>query len=277
MRLQGVLRQMYLEGRQQWPDVRVDACTFEHHCRRVLGPETGVDCINRAADLYLCCACAARNPEALLAFERHCNDVARAAVARTSKDPEFVVETLRELWDKLLFANTAKVAEYSARGPLKAWVRVAAVRTALDRARAERIRNARQIGLSDQLAVEGSGPESALTKARYASTFQQALELAILSLTSQERNLLRMHVLGRCSIDQIGRAYGVHRATAARWLERARAHVLTSVREQVARKHATLTESEFWGIAHLMGTELELSLAASTSIEESRLQPHTAS
>ena len=277
MRAEGLLQRMYLDGRQQWPEVAVDLPTFERHCHRVLGPKPGPDCVKHGADLYLCCACVVRNPEALLAFDRHCLNVARAAVARTSRDPEFVIEALRELWDKLLFAENAKVAEYCARGPLQAWVRIAAVRTALDRSRTERIRNTRQIGLSDHLTVEASGPESTLTKARYASTFQEALESAILSLTSQERNLLRMHVLGRCSIDQIGRAYGVHRATAARWLERAKAHVLTSVREQVVKKHTALTDNEFMSIAHLMGAELELSLTASTSVEETGSQSRTAS
>jgi RNA polymerase sigma-70 factor (ECF subfamily) len=254
---------MYADGQVRWPSVGLDLEVFRRHCHRVLGLHPSPDAERFGADLYLCCACAERNPRATLTFEQETSRVARAAIARVNRDPEFVAETLRELWDKLLFAPDAKVREYSARGPLQAWTRVAAARNAIDRSRAAHHAGwARQRDLSEHFGGEGSGPESYLTKARYQEAFQQALRHAVGALSAQDRNLLRMHVLDRCSIDQIGRAYGVHRATAARWLERARGHVLASVREQLCLGRAGLTDSELFSIAHLMGTELELSLLA---------------
>jgi RNA polymerase sigma-70 factor (ECF subfamily) len=253
---------MYGHGQHRWPSVALDLEVFRHHCEKVLGPHPSPEAEQFGADLYLCCACAARNPEATLTFERETSRVARAAIGRVNRDQEFVEETLRELWDKLLFAHDAKVGEYSARGPLQAWTRVAAARTAIDRSRAKRAGWARQVDLSERFGGGTSGPESYLTKARYAAAFQRALQHAIGELSAQDRNLLRMHVLDRCSVGQIGRAYGVHRATAARWLERARASVLESVRKQLCRGRATLTDSELFSIAHLMGTELELTLSA---------------
>jgi RNA polymerase sigma-70 factor (ECF subfamily) len=259
------VRTMYLDGRRQWPRVRLEFDAFERHCRKTVGPDPGPAVQQYGADLYLCCACAAKDGEALLSFEREGASVARAAVARVCRDSEFIQETLRELWDKLLFAQDPKAIEYACRGPLNAWIRVAAARTALDRFRAERASQARQTSLSEQLAEQGPGPESSLTRARYAGTFQQALERALRELSSQDRNLLRMHVLGHCSIDQIGRVYRVHRATAARWLERARANIFESVRHQLAAEHADLTDSEFSSIARLMGSELELRLSADST------------
>ena len=253
---------MYGHGRHRWPSVDLDFEVFRHHCDKVLGSDPTPEAEQFAADLYLCCACVARNPQATLTFERETARVARAAIGRINRDQEFVEETLRELWDKLLFARDAKVGEYSARGPLQAWTRVAAARTAIDRSRANRAGWARQADLSERFGGGTSGPESYLTKAQYAEAFQRALQQAVGELSAQDRNLLRMHVLDRCSVGQIGRAYGVHRATAARWLERARARVLESVRQQLCRERGTLTDSELFSIAHLMVTQLELSLSA---------------
>ena len=75
--------------------------------------------------------------------------------------------------------------------------------------------------------------------------------------------MLRMHVAGHCSIDEIGRAYNVHRATAARWLDRTRTRIYEEVRQELCVKRANLTASEFKSLATMMGTELELSLSRS--------------
>ena len=76
--------------------------------------------------------------------------------------------------------------------------------------------------------------------------------------------MLRMHVAGQCSIDEIGRAYNVHRATAARWLDRTRTRIYDEVRQELCVKRAHLTASEFKSLATIMGTELELSLSRSS-------------
>jgi RNA polymerase sigma-70 factor, ECF subfamily len=87
---------------------------------------------------------------------------------------------------------------------------------------------------------------------------------AVSGLSRQERNVLRMHVTGHCSIDEIGRAYNVHRATAARWLDRTRTRIYEEVRRELCVKRANLTASEFKSLATMMGNELELSLTRSS-------------
>jgi RNA polymerase sigma-70 factor (ECF subfamily) len=101
----------------------------------------------------------------------------------------------------------------------------------------------------------------------YAADFQSALRRALAALSPQARNVLRMHVVGRCNIDEIGVAYGVHRATAARWIERARGKIYDEVRRELCVDHK-LTFSEFRSLATLLGTEVELSLGVfSTAVE----------
>jgi RNA polymerase sigma-70 factor (ECF subfamily) len=215
------------------------------------------------ADVYLCCACANGDPEALRAFERETLDVARAAIEKVRRDGDFVEETLQELWQKLLFGSNARVAGYAGRGPLKAWVRVAATRVALDRCRGLRISAIRQTELNEGFAGPGFNPEQFVSKQRYAEAFQSALEDAVQNLSPRDRNVLRMHVCGHCSIDEIGRAYNVHRATAARWLERSRTSIYDTLRSGLFRRDVKLTDSEFKSLALGMGRELELRLSGS--------------
>jgi RNA polymerase sigma-70 factor (ECF subfamily) len=118
--------------------------------------------------------------------------------------------------------------------------------------------------LSDSLQGAVPSPDAALLKARFGSAFQEALSTAVAELSAQQRNVLRMHVGGGCSIDEIGRAYGVHRATAARWIERARTGIYERVRAQLGTQHR-VTESEFRSLAGLMRAELELSLTRGSS------------
>jgi len=264
MSSEDAVRQMFVEGQRKWPLVKLGFDVFFGHCSRVLEPSDVDTPLREAADLYLCCACAEAQPEALRLFENEGSGVAKAAIARIDRSADFVQDTLQEVWDRLLLGAEPKVKLYSGRGPLKAWVRVAATRVALDRYRARNRFAGQHVELTDRLAAPGGSPEALLLKARFGETFQQALHGAVSGLSAQERNVLRMHVNGHCSIDEIGRAYNVHRATAARWLDRTRSRIYEEVRQELCVKRAHLTASEFKSLATLMGNELELSLTRST-------------
>ena len=254
--------QMYLAGQRAWPAVVLEYDAFATYCKATDAGEDGSPF--EAADLYLCCACARGQPEALRSFESSCLSVARAAVRRIDNGDDFVRDTLQELWSKLLVGNDARVRSYSGRGPLQAWVRVAATRVALDRQRTQKRGMERQVELSEKLATDDLGIEATLLKARFGRAFQAALETSLATLSKQERNVLRMHVVGQCSIDEIGRAYGVHRATAARWIDRSRAKIYEGVRQSLCLEHK-LTASEFESLATLVGAELSLSLSEGPS------------
>ncbi len=271
MSSEDAVQHMFREGQRKWPLVKLGFETFSGHCSRLLSMSEADNAPCEAADLYLCCACAEAQPDALRAFEGEGMNVAKAAIARINGEPDFVQDTLQEVWDKLLLGSEARVRQYAGRGPLKAWVRVAATRVALDRYRARGRYVGRHVELSERLAAQQASPEVLLTKARYGALFEGALHDAVAGLSAQERNVLRMHVAGRCSIDEIGRAYNVHRATAARWLDRTRAQIYESVRQELCERHDKLTASEFKSLATLMGSQLELSLTGvSTRIAAKR-------
>jgi RNA polymerase sigma-70 factor (ECF subfamily) len=264
------VRKLYLVGEQRWPLVKLSFEVFEAHCQRVFAPEQGVDIEREASDLYLCFACIESEPEALRTLQSEGLGVARAAISRINRDSDFVQEVLQELWGKLLVGSNAKVRQYSGRGPLLGWIRVAAARLAVDRCRSKGVQALREVELTEQIAEHGSNPETFLTKARLGREFQEAVCRAVAALASQDRNVLRMHVNGGCTIDEIGRAYGVHRATAARWLDRSRVRIYDAVRRELCAQDSKLTESEFKSLANLLRSQLELHLSSHSRLSDAQ-------
>lgn len=251
--------EMYRTGALAWPQFVVDWSIFCEHCEGMPWEHSELDIRPYAADVYLCCACWKGDRVAMEILAREGASVAESAIRRVNHDPEFVRETLQVLWDELLFGAHPKIGRYAGRGPLRAWLRVVATRTAIDRCRALRVEAVQHVELLDELATDGRDPEAQIFKRRYAAPFERALKAAVAELSTKDRALLRLHVEERCSIDDLGRAYGVHRATAARWLERARRQVFESVRARLSLGARTMTETELESVARLVRSELDWS------------------
>jgi RNA polymerase sigma-70 factor, ECF subfamily len=258
------IEQAFARGKQAWPGIDVDLNAFRAHCVRVLGDAPEWDWKRFGAELFLCCGCARGDAEATRVLEAETLPQVVKAISRIDGDSEFVEEALQILRDKLLVGSRAKIADYAARGPLVAWLSVAAARVALDLIRSRNARKLQHADLPDRLAQTDTSPLNDIVKSRYADSFQRALKHAISALPSRERNLLRLQLVGRCSIDQLGRMYLVHRATAARWLEGARNRVFESVRQQMKMEHH-LTDGEFDSIARGVRSQLDLSITATIS------------
>lgn len=258
------VEQAFARGKQAYPGIELDLDAFRGHCQRVLGEGPEWDWKRFSSELFLCAGCAKGDAEATRVLEAEALPQVVKAISRIDGDTEFVEEALQILRDKLLVGARAKIADYAARGPLVAWLSVAAARVALDLIRARNARKLHHSDLPERLAQTDTSPLNDIVKSRYADSFQRALKTAISALPSRERNLLRLQLVGRCSIDQLGRMYLVHRATAARWLEGARNRVFESVREQMKMEHR-LTDGEFDSIARGVRSQLDLSITATIS------------
>jgi RNA polymerase sigma-70 factor (ECF subfamily) len=70
---------------------------------------------------------------------------------------------------------------------------------------------------------------------------------------------LRFHLLDGWSIDQIGERYGVHRATAARWVGAAREKLGEDLRKRLAERLA-IPASQVSSIVALVTSAIEVSL-----------------
>ena len=267
---ESAIDELYRDGQRAWPDVELDRNAFAHHCESIGALTEPADALD-GAGLYLCCACARGDVGAAQAFERHCFTTAHTAISRVRSEHDFRDEALQVFRERMLVGPPPRVLSYRGRGQLQAWVRVAAQRVALDLCRARKLPSLTELELNDSLASAPVGPELNLLRERYLPELRECLRRAVSSLSPQERNVLRMHVIGQCSIDDIGRAYRVHRATAARWLERIR----TGIHERVrARMGTRLSPSEFDSLARELGAELTLGLGASSP--ESGFAPRSA-
>ena len=146
---------------------------------------------------------------------------------------------------------------YSGRGDVGGWVRAVGVRAAIKARRS----NQRVRPDMDELevAVPSDSPELAYLKATFAAEFRAALTEAIEALPLRDRNLLRQYLLDGLTIDQFGKVYCIHRATAARWLAELRGRLLKQVHRTLA-KRLRLSEAELRSAMSLARSQLDISL-----------------
>lgn len=232
---------------------------FEEHGRALgLGDQPGEP---NLVDLYLACAALDGDAAALAILEAEVMLPSRTSIARVISDPAFGDDVLQELRRKLLVGAEARLARYTGRSPLEGWVRVTATRLAYDmlRAQAPRVPFRNDADL-EEMAAEAAEPDLLVLKRKLGRSFQDALRQALHELAPRGRAVLRMHLVQGLSLDQIARPYGVHRATAARWLGDARQRVIEGVRSWVRDQHGPLSTEELDSLARLVASQIHLSL-----------------
>jgi RNA polymerase sigma-70 factor (ECF subfamily) len=219
-------------GSERWPLVRLSFGDFAAHIAG-LQAETDApsdaDLALHASDLYLVTACVGRDANALAALERDfLSDVPRA-VARVDPGPAFGVEVAQVLRERLLCPPLERLRHFTGIGSLASWLRVAAKRLAVDLKRREGSSRRRAEQLSVALANADRDPEWQLIRRRYRAPLETALRAALDGLAARDRVILRLYLLRGDNIDAIGRIYGVHRATIARWIVSAQRRILEAV------------------------------------------------
>lgn len=254
----GALEPLYRAGRAAWPDIDVARERFEAFAAR---PDAAAD-DERAADLYLACACAAGDGRAAAAFAAaYGADLERAAerVRVSGISPDDARQTLLH---RILVGDEErppKIAAYSGRGSLKSWVRAVAARAAID---LHRRGGGREVSPSEGLfenLTDSSDPEIEYLKRHYRAEFRQAFETAVGRLGARDRNTLRHIFVERLTIDQMAALYAIHRSTAARRMAGARAALLEATRAALAEKLEVGQES-LDSIMRLIGSRFEVSV-----------------
>lgn len=249
----------FAAGRAAWPDVVLDPTRFDEFVRARGGAESWAA---YAADLYLVCACLAGDPRAIgrmdEAYLKELPDVLVRADVPASVAGE-VQGILREQLFLAKDGTPPRLTRYGGSGDLRGWLRVVAVRTALDILRKQRKETALPQSMADALPLQADDPELALLKQRYKHEFRAAFEEALQALSARERNLLRHQLLHDMSVDRIGAIYRVHRATAARWLDAARERLIAEVHARLmGRLNAGRADME--SILRLIRSQVDVSL-----------------
>ena len=227
-----------------WPEIALDGAAFDDYVRQrgaaaagALAPgDLPARTPQQVEALFLCCACARGDQAACRVFQQTYLQVVRRAIARIEPDRQFVDEVAAQVFDKLLVGPGPRVERYGGRGELSAWLKVVASRAAID-AKPRRAGGDEEPLPSTAEIVMSMSPESLLLTRTHADNITLALQSATQRLGAKEREILRLHYADGLNIDEIGALHGVHRATVARWLQRARATIDTAVRDELQAKH----------------------------------------
>jgi RNA polymerase sigma-70 factor, ECF subfamily len=256
-----VVQRAWASARQAWPDVDLPAEAF---AARVAAVEPAA-LEQHGNDLYLAAACERGDRAAISVFERELVASGRPTVQAIDSNGAFVDDALQKLRASLLVGDdgSPRIAQYAGRGPLRAWLGIAAARIALTLRRSQQRK--REVSGDDDWSgalatIATADPELELLKQQYAVAFTSAMRDAVAALEPRARTILRMSFVEALSIDDIGAIYAVHRATSARWIQRACEQVFEKTRELLAERLA-LSHTEMDRMNALVRSQLDVSLS----------------
>ena len=211
----------------------------------------------RAEDLAIAFAAGRGNEAALARLDAITVQAARRACAPIDASPELADRVAQELRTRLLVGDAPRIREYAGRGPLAAWLHIAARRTALNLRRGDDVR--KQSELASKLEAVVDAPETTYLRARYRGDFEDALRAALAKIPSRERLALCLNLRDGVSGNQLATVYGVSAATAKRLLARARELLLAETQREL-RERLGLTSSEFESLARALYSEVDVSI-----------------
>ena len=267
--LDDVLRAAHDAGRAAWPLVRIAEERFAAFLAERVDaegdPAAAVARLDGAA-LYLTCGCAHGQVDALRAFDGAFLAKAPAYLSRMAP-PRAVIDEVQQLArERLLVGGGSappRIAQYTGRGSLEGFVRIAVVRIASDVLGRERGHEAAEPADDDAAALLGPGhdEERRILQGKYTGEFAAAFRDALAARPARERNLLRFHYLERLTPARIGTLYGVHRTTVMRWLDAATEALLAATRANLIARLG-LSSSECDSLIELVKSRLDVTLDA---------------
>jgi RNA polymerase sigma-70 factor (ECF subfamily) len=254
--LEPLLQGLYARGKEAHPTLPLSLPAFVGalalHARKaesrepVLQPE-------HAADFYLAVACAEDTPGAIEVFRRTVLRHVPSYVG--TRAPAEEVEQLVAI--RLLVTDPGvprKIAEYTGKGALGAWVRVVATRIALN------LRRRKQPRDDTALLPLGAAPAVDLSRFQHQAEFKAAFEQALRDLPADDRLLLRLHSIERAQGEELARLLEVDRSTIMRRLARARERLFEGTRTAMMT-NLGLSKDEFESLVRDVQSQIDLSLS----------------
>ncbi len=212
-------------------------------------------------DLFLATACAGGNR---IAWEYFADDflpllerAAAQACRRFGESEDIAHEILA-----VLIENPNRLGRYDGRGSLASWLRVAVARAAIDRFRRARREVPLEIepGLNQEPgAVREPAARAESIDPRWETILAEVLKDELKRLPARDRLLLGLYYMHGVPLKLIGRQFGVHEATASRWLDRVRSGIRKRVEAELRRRHR-LRPGEIASIWRALAEEGKLSL-----------------
>lgn len=249
-------------ARRAWPGIEVDADELAAYVTQDASDDAAPGELH-IADLYLTCACARGDRRALLELDRRFLCDVGTFVARLDASKAFADEVTQLLRHKLFVTDTgtrARIVDYRGRGPLAAWLRIAAIRVARDliRSRDRRAPIEREHG--DELRPPVPDPELQLIKGRYGKEFREAFQATLSALSPKDSNVLCLYYLDGASSSTIGAMYRVQGATVRLWIKQLREQILEQMRD-ILRETMGIETTEFDHVMVMVQSQLDVSIS----------------
>jgi RNA polymerase sigma-70 factor (ECF subfamily) len=263
--LDGTLDRLVEEGRRAWPAVALEPARFVAHLAARLpvdGDPFAALAATHAGDLFLACACSLGVPEALAAFDEHFLSQVTRYLARGDALPQLSDEVKQALRAELLVRQRGplpRIGGYTGRGPLGAWLRVVATRTALRLHDAGRRAGDPEPEAEPVLAAAAVDPELEYLKSHHREDFGRAFEEALAALEPRAGVILRLFYLDGMTVSAIGGLYGVSGRTVQRWISDARETILDETRRRLAER-LQLPPEELAQVMRLLLSRLDVSI-----------------
>lgn len=256
------LEQYVAEARRRHPELSFVEGDFLGHVTE-RSPDSKLPPLEHAGDLLLAFCCARREPMAHTAFYKAYSDVISRVLTRRGGRDGLGQDAAQLLFERLLVGSAGaqpKLTDYRGVGPLRSWVATTAATTLLMMQRAEGRRKEEPSDSSAAPFARQLDPELDYLKQRYSGDVHAALVTALGELSDRDKTLLRLHLVQRLSIDQLGAMYQVNRATTARWLVAAKKNLVDGAKAAL-RNRLKLSESECDSLVGLVQSQLGVSIA----------------
>jgi RNA polymerase sigma-70 factor (ECF subfamily) len=222
----------------------------------------------RAADMFLAWACGTSEAAALTVFEKEYIGRIPAMLSHMKLSASMLDEVVQEVRTKLLVGKSdepAKIASYATRGRLDGLVQVVATRAAISLLRKSKPSAGEEELL--KLPDPAYAPSLSYMKAQYREAFSGCFENAVGTLSSRDRNLLRLHLLDKVTLEQLATMYKVHRATVVRWIAKVREDLFDKTRELLSAQ-LKINSDEFESLMKQIESRLDLSVRRMLQSEE---------
>lgn len=258
-----------------WPGVSVELHDYLHAlARAILDAQTPpsdipslIDMIPtlHADDIFIARACVAKQSDALESFLKHFEPTITSTSRRFASYKISADDIQQSLFEFLFVGKqdlAPKIEKYTGTGPLRSWLKVTAARHCIDMTRT-RAHASRDTPVEDDLiAVMLDGEASfelQFLKEKYRSEFKRSATAAIGDLDAEQRVLLRQSFIERQSIDALSKVHGLHRATIARRLQRAK-NTLFSLTKKHMMENLEIDQDEFTSIFNMIQSNLDISI-----------------
>ena len=250
-------------GREAWPALEVSPLELARFAELRHATPGGrpieLEALD-ATELYLAAACARGDDVAVRLFRVRYFEGLLPHLRRMGLGSAQCDDVWQTLCERLLVATSGGppgLVRYVGSGELGCLLRVAVTRLALNYLH-EQLRSTRDDWL-DELPGPHSDPELQLSRQQHRAEIKQEVAAALETLASRDRMVLRLHLVEGLGIDAIADVASVHRATAARWIARAKQTLAIRVRDRLLARWR-VSNTSFPALRTVLDSQIDLSL-----------------